>query len=79
MSPSPSDIIWKQYGKKKPFDNLLNLVMDIVLFIVTVIVSTPSNNELILHRIFEKLNINQFIGSSIGSKDKGNTYYKQLV
>lgn len=58
MSPSPSDIIWKQYGNKKPFDNLLNLVMDIVLFIVTVIVSTPSNNELILHRIFEKLNIN---------------------
>ena len=58
MSPSPSDIIWKQYANKKPFDNLLNLVMDIVLFIVTVIVSTPSNNELILHRIFEKLNLN---------------------
>lgn len=61
MSPLPSDIIWKTYGNKKPFDTIHNLLMDILLFLITVIVSTPSNNALILHRIFDKLNLNSIM------------------
>jgi len=73
MSPSPTDIIWKQYGDKKPFDNIFNILMDILLFLITVIVSTPSNNAMILHKLFGKLNIISFMDSSI---DQGKTYYR---
>jgi hypothetical protein len=76
MSPSPTDIIWTQYGNKKPFDNIYNILMDILLFLITVIVSTPSNNARILHIIFGKVNHIEFMGIS---KDQGQTYYKQLV
>ena len=65
MSPSPTDIIWKQYANKKPFDNIFNILMDILLFLITVIVSTPSNNAMILHKIFGKLKVMSFMDNSI--------------
>lgn len=76
MSPSPTDIIWKQYANKKPFDNIFNILMDILLFLITVIVSTPSNNAMILHKIFGKLNVMSFMDNSI---TLGKTYYRQLA
>jgi len=44
LSPAPSNIIWDTYGQKKPFDSLIDFLLNTLLFFLTIIFSTPITN-----------------------------------
>jgi hypothetical protein len=50
--------------------------MDILLFFITVIVSTPSNNAKVINKLFEELKLNQLFDNEFF---KAKNYYRQLV
>ena len=54
-SPGPSNIIWESYNKKHPFDYLLDFLLGILLFFLTILLSSPLNSAEFISKGMSKL------------------------
>lgn len=52
-SPMPSNIIWEKFGKRVPFDHIIDWLIALLLFMITIILLTPINFTKILNRLLE--------------------------
>lgn len=63
-APLPNNIVWENYDNLKLWDTMVSFILNILLFLLTIIVVTPSNNILFLTNTVKFLKLNQFANTT---------------